>query len=238
MRRVYETVFDIVQAAEDVGGLQLATERLRDGLSVAHVVYHWVNSRGERFGAGTYSQAWVDRYVEKDYLRMDPVIIGGLQRFDPYDWKDLDWSSRAARAFLGEAVAFGVGNQGYTVPIRGPAGQFALFTLSDTREDGAWTAFIAENQRDLILTAHEFNRRALDFETRGEVAMPTLSPRELAAMTYIARGMSRAQAAAEMEISEHTLRVYIEAARHKLGALNTTHAVARALSKGLIVADH
>jgi DNA-binding CsgD family transcriptional regulator len=47
--------------------------------------------------------------------------------------------------------------------------------------------------------------------------------------------MNRAQAAAEMEISEHTLRVYIETARHKLGALNTTHAVARALSRGLIV---
>ena len=38
-----------------------------------------------------------------------------------------------------------------------------------------------------------------------------------------------------MSISEHTLRVYIESARHKLGALNTTHAVARALSTGLIV---
>jgi DNA-binding CsgD family transcriptional regulator len=31
------------------------------------------------------------------------------------------------------------------------------------------------------------------------------------------------------------LRVYIESARHKLGAANTTHAVARALSLGFIV---
>jgi DNA-binding CsgD family transcriptional regulator len=62
-----------------------------------------------------------------------------------------------------------------------------------------------------------------------------LSPRELGAMTLLAKGFSRAQTADEMQISEHTLRVYIEAARHKLGALNTTHAVARALSRGLIV---
>ncbi len=54
-------------------------------------------------------------------------------------------------------------------------------------------------------------------------------------MTYLAKGFSRAQAADELKISEHTLRVYIEAARHKLGALNTTHAVARALSSGIIV---
>ncbi len=38
-----------------------------------------------------------------------------------------------------------------------------------------------------------------------------------------------------LSISEHTLRAYIESARFKLGALNTTHAVARALSEGLIV---
>ena len=46
---------------------------------------------------------------------------------------------------------------------------------------------------------------------------------------------NRAQAALELEISENTLRVYIESARHKLGALNTTHAVARALGEGQIV---
>jgi DNA-binding CsgD family transcriptional regulator len=225
----------MVQSATDVGGLQHATETLRDALGIAHVVYHWVNSKGERFGAGTYSQAWVDRYLERDYLRMDPVIIGCFQRFDPVDWKEIDWSSRAARAFIREAVAYGVGNQGYSIPLRGPVGQFALFTTSDCCDDATWAAFIAENQRDLILTAHEFHRRALAFEAEQEVAHPALSPRELAAMTYIAKGLNRAQAAAEMDISEHTLRVYIEAARHKLGALNTTHAVARALSRGLIV---
>ncbi|KEJ89760.1 hypothetical protein DSW25_05935 [Sulfitobacter donghicola DSW-25 = KCTC 12864 = JCM 14565] len=48
-------------------------------------------------------------------------------------------------------------------------------------------------------------------------------------------GYSRAQVANSLAISEHTLRVYIESARFKLGALNTTHAVARALSRGLIV---
>jgi DNA-binding CsgD family transcriptional regulator len=235
MRKEFETVIEIVQSATDVSGLQRATETLRDRLGIAHVVYHWVNSRGERFGAGTYSQAWVDRYLERDYLRMDPVILGCLQRFDPVDWKELDWSSRAARAMLQEAVAFGVGPQGYSIPIRGPAGQFALFTTADGCTDADWARFIETNQRDLILTAHEFNRKALQFEHVFDLPLPTLSPRELAAMTYIAKGLNRAQAAAEMDISEHTLRVYIEAARHKLGALNTTHAVARALSKGLIV---
>ncbi|SDK22071.1 regulatory protein, luxR family [Aliiruegeria lutimaris] len=236
MKEKLEALCELVQKADDVGDLQTATEQLREILGIAHIVYHWVNSVGERFGAGTYSQDWVDRYVEKDYLRMDPVILGCLQRFNPVDWKELDWSSRASRAFFREAVEYGVGNQGLSIPIRGPAGQFALFTASHNCDDYSWATFVDENMRDLMIIAHEFNKRALEFEQEGDSApTPTLSPRELAAMTYLAKGMSRAQAAQEMEISEHTLRVYIEAARHKLGALNTTHAVARALSRGLIV---
>ncbi len=236
MKEKLEALCEFVQNARDLSDLQTATERLRNICNVAHVVYHWVNSRGERFGAGTYRQEWVDRYVEKDYLRMDPVILGCLQRFNPVDWKELDWSSRAARAFLREAIEYGVGNQGLSIPIRGPAGQFALFTISDNCTDEDWAEFIDEHMRDLIVIAHEFNKKALDFEQWGDSAtMSALSPRELAAITYLARGLSRAQAAREMDISEHTLRVYIEAARHKLGALNTTHAVARALSRGLIV---
>ena len=87
-----------------------------------------------------------------------------------------------------------------------------------------------------MVVAYEFNKKGLDFERIGRDMSPvTLSPREKMAMTYIARGHSRAQAAQLMKISEHTLRVYIETARHKLGALNTTHAVARAINTGLIV---
>ena len=221
------------KALED---LQAATEWLKDHYGVLHVVYHWVNSAGERFGAGTYSQEWVDRYVEKDYLRMDPVIFGCFQRFHPTDWKQLDWSSKAAKAFFREAIEYGIGNQGLTIPVRGPSGQFALFTINDSTDDAHWAQFTQTNQRDLIIIAHEFNKKALEFEEGGDaVQKPTLSPRELSAMRLLAKGFSRAQTAEELSISEHTLRVYVEGARHKLGAMNTTHAVARALSEGLIV---
>lgn len=222
--------------ARSVEQLQAATEWLCGHYAVSHFVYHWVNSSGERFGAGTYTQDWIKRYLEKDYLRMDPVILGCVQRFHPVNWKDLDWSGRAARAFFQEAVRFGVGNQGYSIPIRGPNGQFAIFSVSHTCTDDEWADFLGRNARDLMILAHEFNRAALAIELdEAEAGPAALSPRELTAMNLLAKGNSRAQVAAEMQISEHTLRVYIESARHKLGAINTTHAVARALSQGLIL---
>jgi len=227
---------DKLSHATTLEHLQRATEKVRDDYRVDHVVYHWVNSVGERFGCGTYSSDWVDRYLEKDYLYIDPVILGCFHRFDPVNWKQLDWSSKGARDMLRDACEYGVGPQGFTVPIRGPKGQYALFTLADKRSDAAWEALIDEKKKDLILLAHSFNHKALELEERVfQMEASQLSKRERSTLTLLAKGKNRAQAAQELEISENTLRVYVESARHKLGALNTTHAVARALAAGQIV---
>jgi DNA-binding CsgD family transcriptional regulator len=210
--------------------------RLRDRLQVEHLIYHWVDGAGDQYGYTTYPDAWAERYRERNYHRIDPVILGCFQRFHPVDWKSLDWSGKVAKNFLQDALEHGVGNQGYSIPIRGPNGQFALFTVNHSCDDESWKAFIDSHGRELILIAHYFNRKALEFETDRQPDVPRgLSPREVDAMTLLALGYSRAQVAHSLSISEHTLRVYIESARAKLGAQNTTHAIATALSRGLIV---
>lgn len=140
------------------------------------------------------------------------------------------------RSFLLEASDAGVGNQGFSIPIRGPNGQFALFTANHRCSDEVWLKFTEAHIRDLILIAHYLNQKALEIE-RGTDKIPgqTLSPRELDVLTLIGMGNSRAHASDTLSISEHTLRVYLESARFKLGAANTTHAVALAMSRGQII---
>lgn len=231
-----DQVLEELNATSELDELQGIIVALRDAVFVDHMVYHWVDSAGDQYGCGTYSDEWRERWVSQNYQRIDPVILGCFQRFHPVDWKRLDWSSKAARQFMIEAQEYGVGNQGFSIPIRGPNGQFALFSVSHSCDDATWAQFIEDNSRDLILIAHFFNRKALEFEPgRQPESSRALSPREVDAMTLLAMGYSRAQTAETLSISEHTLRVYIESARFKLGALNTTHAVARAMSRGLIV---
>jgi len=225
-----------LEQAEGHEQLQVLSDAFRTALGVDHLVYHWVSSTGENYGVGTYSPEWIARYLEMGYLRIDPVILGCFQRFHPVEWKRLDWTSKAAKEFRKDAVAYGVGNQGFSVPIRGPNGQFALFTVSHNCDDDVWEAYTRDNRDKLILVAHYFNQKALEFEpVKHAEPGQSLSPREAEVMTLLAAGFNRAQAAERLQISEHTLRVYIESARFKLGAMNTTHAVARALSRGLIV---
>lgn len=231
-----EEVLAELEQADTLESIQDAILKLREYFDVENMVYHWVDSAGEQYGYGTYPLEWATRYQEQNYIRIDPVIAGCYKRFHPVDWKKLDWSGKAVKAFKAEAVEYGIGNQGYSIPIRGPNGQFALFTVNHTCDDAQWEGFTEDNRRELILIAHYFNQKALEFEpNRAPDESQPLSPREIDAMTLLAIGYNRAQVADTLSISEHTLRVYIESARFKLGASNTTHAVARALSRGLIV---
>lgn len=216
--------------------IQRLTLGLRDHYQIDHVVYHWVSAGGDQYGFGTYPPEWAQRYVDKEYLRIDPVVIGCFQGAHPVNWKRLDWHSRAARQFQLDAIAHGIGNQGYSIPLRGPNGQFAVFSVSHSCSDDIWEAFTAEHQRDLVLIAYFLNQKALELEkNRVPEATRPLSPREVDALTFLAMGYGRAQVADMLSISEHTLRAYIESARFKLGASNTIHAVAKALADGHII---
>ncbi|MCB2129640.1 MAG: LuxR family transcriptional regulator [Rhodobacteraceae bacterium] len=231
-----ESFIEALQQATTLEALQTVILGLRDYLGTEHLVYHSVNSTGQQYAVLTYQPEWVDRYLEQDYARIDPVVQGCLRRYHPVDWKHLDWGGRATRNFLVEAMDAGVGNQGYSVPIRGPNGQFAMFTVSDRVSDGKWERFTHERTSDLILLAHFINQKALEIE-RGSDFLVTkaLSPREVDVLTLLALGFNRAQAADSLSISEHTFRTYLESARLKLGAANTTQAVARAVAEGLVL---
>ena len=232
---------DLTPTLEAIGSVKTLDQlrdqivALRDFLNVAHVVYHSVNSTGRQYAVHTHSPEWQARYMERGYFKIDPVVLGSAQRFQPADWKSFDWSSKPAREFFRDAVSYEVGNQGMTVPIRGPGGQFALFTVSAQMTDDEWREWCRVHMAEMIALAHTANAAALQIEGAAAApAMQALSPREAETLRLLAMGQSRSQAAESLSISEHTIRVYIESARLKLGAQNTIQAVARALSDGYI----
>jgi DNA-binding CsgD family transcriptional regulator len=190
---------------------------------------------GRQLAAMSYSPDWMNRYMEARFFDLDPVLLGASASFDPVDWADLDWSDADRHGFRDEAMAFGVGNQGYTVPVRGPAGQFAILTINKNCARETWDKLLKESRTDFMLLAHFTHQRALKLAGL-EDTHPTrpLSARERDAMRLIASGLSRGQAAEKLGISENTFRVYIDSARHKLCALNVPHAIALATHKGII----
>jgi LuxR family quorum sensing-dependent transcriptional regulator len=62
-----------------------------------------------------------------------------------------------------------------------------------------------------------------------------LTPREIEILTWVAKGKSRWEVGIILGISEETVKAHLENIRQKLGASNTTHAIAIALLHGLLL---
>ena len=110
MQNKMEAFIDQLQQAKTLDDLQNVILEIRDLYDVEHLVYHSVKSTGEQYGVLTYTDEWTQHYVEQNYERIDPVVLGCFQSFQPVTWKELDWSSKGSRRFLGEALDNGVGN--------------------------------------------------------------------------------------------------------------------------------
>lgn len=230
-----EAAIDVLDRANDGPSFGAAVLGLKEILEADHVVYHAVNHPSEEFAVASYSADWQRHYEAAGLTRIDPVVRGCLKSYGPVRWERLDWSSRKASRMFGDAVDAGVGNCGLSLPIRGPDGQFAVFTVSHCASEAEWSAQIEDLVTDAILISHFLNQKALDLVGSSIVEAPgELSPREADALALLATGMNRSQAADFLGISEHTLRVYIENARLKLGANNTVHAIAKGMSMGLV----
>jgi DNA-binding CsgD family transcriptional regulator len=231
-REKLESVLERLQTTSSIEELQPAAHELRDALGVTNVIYHTLTLKGEQVAAFTYPLEWARRYLEKDYVKIDPVLQGAFRRFHPIDWKSLDWSSPAAREFIRDALAHGIGNQGWSIPVWGPKGEFAHFSINHNADDAEWSAFTRANSKDWLVVSHLFHQQAMKIVDDEVGASTELSPREREALSLLSAGQSRAEVAASLSISENTLRAYIDSARHKLGAMNVTHAVAIALARG------
>lgn len=235
-REKLELTLERLQTTTSIEELGLWAHELRDRLGVAHVIYHTANLKGEQVGAFTYPLDWVRHYIERGYHAIDPVVLGALRRFHPMDWKTLDWSSPQARQMMRESVEAGLGNQGWSVPIWGPSGEFAMFSVNDHATDAEWETFTRANAKDILLVSHLVHQQARRIiNSEGDPQKADLSPREREVLSRLSFGESRARVADALHISENTLRAYIDSARHKLGAMNVTHAVALATARGIIV---
>lgn len=245
-----------VNSIESLGGL---IDQVRAEYDLEHLVYYAMSlglgvapvlepeggrlSTGEGFwrregrslAAMSYSVGWATHYAESGYARIDPTLERAMSSFVPVDWKSAPWDTVKRRSFLREAVEAGVGNQGYTIPVRGPDGQFAAVTINKTCSDSQWLSFIEKNRSDFLIIAHYIHQRVLSLESIKAAIQPVkLSSRERDVLSYLSFGKSRAQIAHDLAISENTLRVYLDSARHKLGALNVPHAVSIAVSRGYL----
>ena len=229
MPQQIEEAFNSIFDAENLDDLRKIMGDLCEPLGLANIVYHAV--RLPKTDALhpmlllTYEPEWVQRYIERDYFKIDPVVVHGRRGFLPVDWSEVDRETAGARRFFAEADGFGVGRQGLTMPIRGPGGERALFTVTANISEVEWQKRRFAYMRSFQLMGHFFHDRAVQLGGfRLADRSPELSRREKECLQAIARGKAPKQIASDLRLSTSAVQLYLQSARQKLGCKSIAEA--------------
>ncbi|NSZ03264.1 LuxR family transcriptional regulator [Agrobacterium tumefaciens] len=224
----------LASASEIPAVLARLTERY--GLVSLAYLGSEVTGRPEKspYLAVTYSAEWVEHYKAQRFVEIDPVIQVGLRRILPIDWEEFDRNDKKVRRLFGEASDFGLGIRGISIPVHGRSGDRALLSITSNADARQWKHLKLGYIRDFQLIATYLHHAVLRLQGGLAPEYAPLSPRERECLLWIGEGKTYWECARILGLSEHTVRFYLESARHKLGAANTTHAISKAVKASLL----
>ena len=235
----FRDIIDRIAASEDLDELGKLSRDICEVYGLANLVYHAIYIPGSAsfnpILIPTYEPEWIRRYISNDYFEIDPVVKSGKAGFLPLDWSSLNHETGRARAFFLEADRFGVGRQGVTLPIRGPNGERALFTITSNVLENKWQKHRLAFAKEFQIISHYFHDQVMQISGyREATSIPVLSPRELECLKLTADGLVPKRVAAQLEISDSAVRLYLRSACRKLGCASVHQAVAKMVTLELI----
>lgn len=189
-------------------------------------------SKPKVFMLNNYSQDWQQRYVQENYLAVDPTVAHGTRSVMPLVWTDKVFSS--CRPFWEEARAHGL-RVGWAQSCYNAMGVGGLLTLARSHDNLSAKEL---GDRSLRMTwlaqaAHEGMARLLVSKLMPEASVE-LSAREIEVLRWTAEGKTSGDVREIMQISERTVNFHINNTLIKLGAANKTAAAIKAAVLGLL----
>lgn len=180
----------------------------------------------------TYPREWQNRYIQHSYASIDPVLEACSRSVLPVDWSTVTIATKEARKLVGEAVDYGIGKTGISVPLRSPDGRFGLVSFTADQQTDDWGPYSATIASLTLLAMHCHARANQLLGPQEEKNL--LTPREAECLTWSASGKTLVETARKMGLSERTIRFHMENIRAKLGTQTTLQTVSKAVSLGLI----
>ena len=182
-----------------------------------------------------WPQEWAERYLENNYVRIDPVIQRTLLSDNAFVWSDELQKvnvDRRGMELMHEATAFGFGN-GFSVPIHSIRGFRAIVTYAADRVD-----LSGEARGALHMISIYAHNKLREIKTGGKNSIIqrsiSLTPREKECISWCSEGKTAWEISAILGISERTVTHILENAQRKMNTTNRTQLVAETIRSGLI----
>lgn len=181
-----------------------------------------------------YPQEWQQRYFEKAYAFIDPVVRIAKSRMAAFSWTNSDNGklTKERRNFYGEAAEFGIGC-GLSVPITTGFGRWAMLTLASDEP-----SFIDQQAFNPVLAAAAVGQLHARLDLMR--ARPTrrsnvkMKSDELTCLRWSAEGKSMKAIAIIENTTYANVAFFIRNAKAALGATTLPQATAMAKELGLI----
>jgi LuxR family transcriptional regulator, activator of conjugal transfer of Ti plasmids len=185
----------------------------------------------------SFPPEWRRHYRANCYAIDDPVCLYAPRATEPYAWTEacgaLTLTPRQ-RLLFDEATDIGL-RAGGAVPIHGSGPVEAYISVASDLPAVEFQELFNMNQQELSLLTQCTHAGALKLrDVLAAVSPIKLSKREVLVLILAALGKKQKQMVTELAISPDTVKAHLENARRKLGASNTTQAVAVAIQRRLI----
>ena len=182
-----------------------------------------------------YPTRWNRRYIgERRYLS-DPALAKGELRRAPFAWvREGRGPAEAVAPAAGDRAAADKAEHGLTVPIHGPRGELAFFSVGSRRQEPAGEV---GRSSEFLLQVVGFNAYAALLERVAKNAPGDsfgLTEHERQCLHWTARGKTTWETAKILKRSTATINFHLRKACRKLGAANKCEAASRAVYHGLL----
>ena len=209
---------------------------------VAPFGYHYVASgrlgrsgASETFHFANWAPGWLEFYLARGFLRIDPVPLWALACGRPIgatELRALIPRGHPSHKVFDAGRRYGIGG-GYIVPQRAADNQVGAVAFVGARDpSGAEERFALRALAGTVFDrAEALNGRALP--PHIPLPPPELTKREQECLRHLVAGRSTSSVAKAMAVSEATVRFHAANLRSKTGAANRAELTALAVSLGL-----
>lgn len=178
-----------------------------------------------------YPREWQERYFEKGYDKIDPIIKTSRKRAGAFRWSEVYHDASTTedeRHVFDEAASFGL-RSGISIALHRPDGSFSIVSFAKAHEG----EFQDITLTYLEIVAIQFHLRVAEF-TSGAENPPALSLREKQCISWVAQGKSSWEIGKILKISDNTVNFHIKNVMRKLDVTSRFVAATKAINIGVI----
>ncbi|ENU44438.1 LuxR family transcriptional regulator AbaR [Acinetobacter seifertii] len=218
-------LFEVVKSTASKLGFDYCAYGMQSPLSIAEPKTIMLNN---------YPQAWQQRYVEQQYVKVDPTVQHCMVSLKPLVWSSQYTHTQAEKDFWEEARSYGL-NVGWAQSSRDFIGTRGMLTLARSSDQLSEKEQKAQytNMYWLTQTVHSSIAKIVNDVEFSQFNL-YLTNREKEVLRWTAEGKTSAEIAQILGVSERTINFHLSNSMQKLNVNNKISAAIRAVMLGLL----